>query len=194
VREFVELHGGEIALGDAPDGGALFTVTLPLRPPDGERIPATLAQHAAAAQRTEFVRSQLEAELAGEPAHAPVPTVVIVERVPGRADAILGGIGDGAITCVAEDGPEALRLAVELRPDAIVVGTDTGDMPPVSVLRRLAADDRLVDVRRVALAGEREADHSPEALISAGAQLVLPAAAAEELGGRLWTAATISER
>ena len=30
-------------------------------------------------------------------------------------------------------------------------------------------------VRRVALAGEREADHSPEALIAAGAQLVLPA-------------------
>jgi PAS domain S-box-containing protein len=190
VREFVELHGGEISLGDAPDGGALFSVTLPLRPPDGERIPATLAQHAAAAQRTEFVRAQLEAELVGEPRPPAVPTVVIVERVPGRADAILGGIGDAAVTCVAEDGPEALRLAVELRPDAVVVGTDTGDMPPVSLLRRLASDDRLVGVRRVALAGEREADHSPEALITAGAQLVLPAAGAEELGGRLWAAAT----
>ena len=74
MREFVELHGGEISLGEAPDGGALFTVTLPLRPPDGERVPATLAQHAAAAQRTEFVRSQLEAELAGD------------ARQPGGAD------------------------------------------------------------------------------------------------------------
>ena len=54
---------------------------------------------------------------------------------------------------------------------------DTGDMPPTSLLRRLAADERLVGVRRVALAGEREEDHSPEALITAGAQLVLPAAA-----------------
>ncbi len=103
-----------------------------------------------------------------------MPTVVIVERVPGRADAILAGIGDGAVTCVAEDAVEALRLAVELRPDAVVVGTDTGDMPPTSLLRRLAADERLVGVRRVALAGEREADHSPEELIAAGAQLVLP--------------------
>ena len=34
---------------------------------------------------------------------AAVPTVVIVERVPGRAEAILAGIGDGAVTCVAED-------------------------------------------------------------------------------------------
>jgi signal transduction histidine kinase len=191
VREFVELHGGEISLGDAPDGGALFSVTLPLRPPDGERVPATLAQHAAAAQRTEFVRAKLEAELAGNATPA-VPTVVIVERVPGRADAILEGIGDAAVTCVAEDGPEALRLAGELRPDAVVVGTDTGEMPPVSLLRRLASDQRLLGVRRVALAGEREADHSPEALITAGAQLVLPAAGAAELGGRLWAAATTS--
>ena len=190
VREFVELHGGDISLGEGPDGGALFTVTLPLRPPDGERVPATLAQHAAAAQRTEFVRSQLEAELAGEGVRPTVPTVVIVEQVPGRADTILHGIGEAAVTCVAEDALEALRLAVELRPDAIVVGTATGEMPATSLLRRLAADERLVGVRRVALAGERDSDHSPEALITAGAQLVLPAGAAEELGGRLWAAAT----
>jgi len=193
VREFVELHGGDISLGEAEGGGALFTVTLPLRPPEGERVPATLAQHAAAAQRTEFVRAKLEAELVGGGAPS-VPTVVIVEQVPGRADSILQGIGDAAVTCVAEDALEALRLTVELRPDAVVVGTATGDMPATSLLRRLASDERLVGVRRVALAGERDSDHSPEALITAGAQLVLPATAAEELGGRLWAAATASER
>jgi PAS domain S-box-containing protein len=194
VREFVELHGGEISLGDSPDGGALFTVTLPLRPPEGERVPATLAQHAAAAQRTEFVRAKLEAELAGQATMPTVRTVVIVEHVPGRADAILQGIGDAAVTCVAEDALEALRLAVELRPDVVVVGTAIGDMPATSLLRRLAADERLVGVRRMALAGEREEDPLPEELITAGAQLVFPAAAAEELGGRLWAAATAVER
>ena len=95
------------------------------------------------------------------------------------------------MTCVAEDAIEALRLAVELRPDALVVGTDTGDMPATSLLRRLVADERLAGMRRVALAGERDADHSPEELITAGAQLVLPAAAAGELGGRLWAAAAL---
>jgi PAS domain S-box-containing protein len=192
VREFVELHGGDISLGEAPEGGALFTVTIPLRPPDGDRVPATLAQHTAAAQRTEFVRSQLEAELAGKPSAPAVPTVVIVERVPGRADAILTGLGDAAVTCVAEDALEALRLAVELRPDVVVVGTSTGEMSATSLLRRLAADERLIGLRRVALAGEREEDASPEALITAGAQLVLPAASAEELSSRLWAAATRS--
>jgi PAS domain S-box-containing protein len=190
VREFVELHGGEVSLGAAPEGGALFSVLLPLLPPDGPRVTPTLSQQAAAAQRAEYVRSHLEAELAAERAKPRIPTVVIVERVPGRADTILTGIGDGAVTCVAEDAMEALRLAVELRPEAVVVGTATGDMPATSLLRRLASDERLANVRRVALAGEREEDPSPEALITAGAQLVLPAGAAEELGGRLWAAAT----
>jgi PAS domain S-box-containing protein len=190
VREFVELHGGEVSLGAAPEGGALFTVLLPLLPPKGARVTATLSQQAAAAQRAEYVRSHLEAELTTKSAKAPVSTVVIVERVAGRADAILSGLGDSVVTCVAEDAREALRLAVELQPDAVVVGTSTGEMPAASLLRRLAADPQLASVRRVALAGEREEDASPEHLITAGAQLVLPAAAAEELGGRLWAAAT----
>jgi len=190
VREFVELHGGEVSLTGAPEGGALFAVTLPLLPPEGPRVTPTLSQQAAAAQRAEYVRSHLEAELAAERAQSRVPAIVIVERVPGRADTILAGLGDAAVTCVAEDALEALRLARELRPSAVVVGTATGDMPATSLLRRLAADARLTNVRRIALAGEREEDPSPEALITAGAQLVLPAAAAPGGGRRLWMAAT----
>jgi hypothetical protein len=91
---------------------------------------------------------------------------------------------------LADNALEALRLAVELRPDAIVVGTLIGDLPSTSLLRRVAADPRLAGVRRVALAGEREQDPTPEALIEAGAQLVLPATAVDDLSGRLWVAAT----
>ena len=92
-------------------------------------------------------------------------TVVIVEQVPGRAEAILDGIGEGAVTCVADDAGEALRLAYDLLPSAVVVGTASGDMPPTSLLRRLAADEKLAGIRRIALAGEREEDPAPEALV-----------------------------
>jgi histidine kinase/DNA gyrase B/HSP90-like ATPase len=190
VREFVELHGGEISLGDAPQGGALFTVVLPLRAPEGQGVTVTLAQHVAAAQRTEYVRSALEAELAAGEITAPVPTVVIVEQAAGRAEAIVQGIGDVAVTCLAGDAGEALRLADDLRPEAIVVGTAPGEMPATSLLRRLAGDARLSGIRRIALVGEREEDPPMDALVTAGAQLVLPAGDAGELGRRLWAAAT----
>jgi hypothetical protein len=75
-------------------------------------------------------------------------------------------------------------VAVELVPDAIIVGT-VDDMPATSLLRRLAADQRLGAIHRIALAGEREEDPSPEALLTAGAHLVLPAADAEELAARV---------
>jgi hypothetical protein len=189
VREFVELHGGDISLDEAPEGGALFVVTLPLRPPKGSGPTATLGQQLAAAQRTQYVRAHLEAELAEAPSTPPVPTVVIVERVPGRAETIVQGIGERAVTCVASDAEEALRVAGELRPDAVVVGTSTGDLSATWLLRRLAADQRLVGMRRIALAGEREEDATPEDQLAAGAQLVLPAVTAETLGGRLWSAA-----
>jgi len=189
VREFVELHGGDISLGDAPQGGALFSVSLPLHPPDGPRVSATLAQQAAAAQRTEYVRSRLEAELQPERVEPTVPTVVIVEQVPGRADAIVQGIGDSAVSCVAGDADEALRLASELLPNAVIVGTAPGDMPATSLLRRLASDPKLTSLWRIALAGEREDDPPPDALVTAGAQLVLPASDAGDLGRRLWATA-----
>jgi hypothetical protein len=83
-----------------------------------------------------------------------------------------------------------LRLAHELRPVAVVVGTAPGDMPSTSLLRRLASDAQLTNIRRIALAGEREEDPPPEQLVMAGAQLVLPATDANQLGSRLWSVAT----
>src|SRR5262249_13063000 len=38
AQEFVELHGGTITVDDAPEGGACFTIELPLRAPEGSEI------------------------------------------------------------------------------------------------------------------------------------------------------------
>lgn len=185
VREFVELHGGTVSLDEAPEGGALFVVELPLQPPDGPPIGPTLTQHAAAAQRTEYVRSHLEAELFGGPEPALVPTVLVVERASERAEAIVAGIGESAVTLVTDNAVDALRLALELRPEAVVIGTGVGDDTlPTTLLRRLANDTRLAGARRIALAGEREEDPNADDLIAAGAHAVLPAAAAGEIGAR----------
>jgi DNA-binding NarL/FixJ family response regulator len=122
-----------------------------------------------------------------------VPTVVIAEQAAGRAEAIVEGLGDAAITCVAGDAGEALRLADDLRPSAIVVGTTPGEMPATSLLRRLSGDERLAGTRRIALVGEREEDPPVEELVRAGAQLVVPAANAGQVGRRLWAATAVAD-
>src|SRR5262249_46489337 len=38
AKEFVDLHGGTIAVSDAPGGGALFQVEMPLRAPVGAYV------------------------------------------------------------------------------------------------------------------------------------------------------------
>jgi hypothetical protein len=88
---------------------------------------------------------------------------------------IADAVGAHAVTCVAGGAVEALLIALELRPDAVVVGTAIRD-PPSTLLRTLASEDRLSDVRRVALAREREEDPSEELHYAAGAELVLPEA------------------
>jgi signal transduction histidine kinase len=63
VGEIASLHGGTVAVGDAPEGGALFTVDLPLRT---QRVsqPRTSPQRSLAlADRQKAIVEELRAEL-----------------------------------------------------------------------------------------------------------------------------------
>ena len=73
VGEIVKLHGGAIAVGEAPEGGALFTVELPLRT---ERVaqPRTSPQRSLAlADRQKAIVEELRAELDGGGGLRPLP-------------------------------------------------------------------------------------------------------------------------
>jgi signal transduction histidine kinase len=64
VGEIAQLHGGTVAAGDAPEGGALFTVELPLRTQRvaPHRTPAP-ARSLALADRQKAIVEELRAEL-----------------------------------------------------------------------------------------------------------------------------------
>src|SRR5207249_2179530 len=59
ARDFVALHGGALSVEDAPQGGARFTVALPLRAPSGAVVRAA--------------PPELAVEEAGAPARHPTP-------------------------------------------------------------------------------------------------------------------------
>jgi signal transduction histidine kinase len=64
VGEIVGLHGGTVTVGDAPEGGALFTVDLPLRIPHTEQPRIAPQRSLVLADRQKAIVEELRAELA----------------------------------------------------------------------------------------------------------------------------------
>jgi signal transduction histidine kinase len=65
VSEIAQLHGGTVAVADAPEGGALFTVELPLRTQrlSPQRTPGAPQRSLALADRQKAIVEELRAEL-----------------------------------------------------------------------------------------------------------------------------------
>ncbi|HWH95003.1 MAG TPA: HAMP domain-containing sensor histidine kinase [Baekduia sp.] len=72
VGEIASLHGGSVAVGDAPEGGALFTVELPLRTQLVTQ-PRTGPQRSLALDdRQKAIVEELQAELEDDAGNAPL--------------------------------------------------------------------------------------------------------------------------
>jgi CheY-like chemotaxis protein len=155
VKEFVALHGGTVSVGEAPEGGALFTVRLPREPAASEPAPLRLSQQLAAARRARYVKEHLAAELAGhEPdplAELDLPSVLLVDREPERTTPLADALEGRAGVFTATEAAEALRLAADLQPDMVVIGRLDGEGTATALLDRMAREWRLAGVLRVAL-------------------------------------------
>jgi len=174
VKEFVQLHGGTVEVNQAPEGGALFSVLLPLEPAASEPAPIRLSQQLAAARRTRYVKEHLAAELAGT-APPPLeelglPSVLLVDSDPDRSGALTDALQGRAGVFAASEATEALRLATDLQPDMVVIGDLEGDITPTALLDRMAREWRLAGVLRVALV-QRGGDPAVRtSLLESGAQ------------------------
>jgi diguanylate cyclase (GGDEF)-like protein/PAS domain S-box-containing protein len=169
VRDLVTLHNGRVTLSDAPEGGALFVVDLPLTPapssaPAGTPAPPTIDVVERQRATVERLRADLEADgrrdagSAGE-ADADRASVLVV-----TADAELGSfvqelVADRYAVRHAADPLRAARLIADRRPDAVVLDA-AGDSAIAALGRRLGRTPLLT------LAASRE---DVPALIRAGA-------------------------
>jgi signal transduction histidine kinase len=189
VKEFVQLHGGTVEAGEAPEGGALFTILLPREPAASEPAPIRLSQQLAAARRTRYVKEHLAAELAGT-APPPLeelglPSVLLVDTVADRSDALAGALEGRAGVFTATEATEALRLATDLQPDMVVIGDLDGESTAPALLDRMAREWRLAGVLRVVII-QRGGDPSLRtSLLESGAQdFIAEPAGQEEMRAR----------
>jgi PAS domain S-box-containing protein/diguanylate cyclase (GGDEF)-like protein len=182
VRDLVALHGGMVRLADAPEGGALFVVDLPLR--SGSSVQRVAPPTVNVAERQRPTVERLRAELAADSRRASSadvpssgPSTLVV-----TADDELGAFVDELIARRyavrhADDALDAARAIAAGRPDAVVLDAAAGTRA-IAALRR-----RLGEVPLLALAAAPE---DVPGLIAAGAQdCVVKPFAAEELQARL---------
>jgi signal transduction histidine kinase len=123
VKDFVELHRGTATLDEAPGGGALFSVRLPLDAPHGTVLGTPM-------ELDEIIDRQaieeLEARAAesspreGQVAGTDAPLVLVVEDNPDMNEFIAATLRPRYRVASACNGREGIDKAVALQPDLIL--------------------------------------------------------------------------
>ncbi len=125
VRWLVTLHGGSVAVSSGgPGQGSEFTV----------RLPALLA---GSEQQTRDTAGNLSSPGGSDPAPAALRVLLVDDNVDGAESLARLLRLDGHDVRLAHDGPSALAVAAELRPDVVVLDLGLPRMDGFEVARCL---------------------------------------------------------
>ncbi|HET8539970.1 MAG TPA: ATP-binding protein [Anaeromyxobacter sp.] len=168
VKDFVELHGGRVELGDAPEGGALFTVRFPPQARGEPRAPEPVADAADyGAGVVEELRTAAPAVV--PPAGGARPRVLVVEDNPEMSRFLADVLGAELDVEIAADGEAGLAAALARPPDAIVTDLMMPRMSGDRLVRALRERPQL-DAVPVLVLTARADDALRIELLRAGAQ------------------------
>ncbi|MBD1913964.1 MULTISPECIES: ATP-binding protein [unclassified Leptolyngbya] len=123
TREFVTLQGGTITVGDAPDGGAQFTVELPIHALSGEETTSPYVVSSSddiANLIVEELRTINPAGQSGPVQPEGKPLVLVVEDNPEMNQFITSTLASDYRTATASNGKDGLEQAIALQPDLIL--------------------------------------------------------------------------
>ncbi len=129
VKEFVELHAGTVMVSDAPDGGALFTIDLPLVAPGTATLQAPTSSSSLSKQdASPFSIEHAAVKPRNLPMDIPAlrerkdsdPLVLIIEDNPEITYLIADTLAPMYRIARAGDGKEGLEKALSLKPDLIL--------------------------------------------------------------------------
>jgi len=167
TKEFVELHGGTVAVAEAPEGGALFTVELPLSAPPGVTVRD--------APRPPEPAPELAVTPEQPPRVTPVPrdevrpSLLIVEDNRDLNRFLCDALADEYRLQAALDGDEGLRKALRRPPDLILTDVMMPRVAGDELLRALRSHPELDAVPIVVLTARAD-DELRLRLLRDGAQ------------------------
>jgi len=141
VRDLVELHHGSVVIGDAREGGALFTVTIPSRAPEAASVTTHGTDAAVLREAVELATAEFRT-LERPPVQVPDaldqrPLVLVVEDNAEMNDFVCQSLSEPYRTVSAANGRDGLRLALELRPDLILSDVMMPELSGADLVREL---------------------------------------------------------
>jgi signal transduction histidine kinase len=175
VKDFVALHRGEVFVAAAPQGGALFTVSVPRQAPADAMVADSYigdeetSRMVIAGSLHELAREVTESARASAAMVPGRPTVLVVEDNAEMRDFVAATL-DGACNVVtAVDGNAGLQQARALRPDLIVTDLMMPGMSGDHLVSALRGSTEF-DATPILLLTARDDDTLRERLLQEGAQ------------------------
>jgi len=159
AKELVELHGGSLTVGDAPEGGALFVVTLPRHAPAGARFRES-EEDVEANERIDagpLPAPRRAPAHEGEPVVDPErPLVLVIEDNADLNDFLCGTLAAQYRVIGATTGPAGLEAAQQRHPQLILCDMMLPGMSGDEVLRRVRDDAALHHVPVIVLTAKAD--------------------------------------
>lgn len=142
VKEFAQLHGGSVRVSQAPGGGALFTVCLPLAVPAGVPIEGDGSQINPLIERGIVEELSQNSDATRAPAlltGADTPLVLVIDDNADMRAFISEALRPFYQVACANDGQEGLEKANILHPDLVLCDV----MMPI-----MSGDEMVTELRR----------------------------------------------
>lgn len=144
VKEFVELHLGTVVVLDAPGGGAIFQVEMPMRAPKGvfvrESSETVAWSNHSSLDLSATLSPPARAHKAG------LPRILVAEDNPDLRHFLYDVLIDDYNVTLVTDGAEALASALESPPDLVITDLMMPHFDGVQFVRELRVSGRCLNL------------------------------------------------
>jgi signal transduction histidine kinase len=188
ARDFVELHGGTISIGDAPEGGALFTVEIPRLAPQGLEVNSAAAEES---NIKEVAHRMIEEQHVSFPAPSPIAEndgralILVVEDNPDMNRFVCESLSSEYRVDSAKNGKEGLQKALDRKPDLILSDMMMPEMSGAELVRAMRAHPELDSIPVVLLTAKADEELRVTLLREGAQDYVMKPFSVEELRARV---------
>ena len=120
VKDFTELHHGRVEITETGNGGATFTITIPLLAPTAVEVKKSESMKLSNQVVLDFPEGGLNKQITLQSFNPELPFVLVVEDNPDMREFIFYTLKGEFQVITASHGEDGLEKAFRLRPDIIL--------------------------------------------------------------------------